>query len=257
MNKRLFAMVLALVLCFCAAVPVLAATEMPRLVDGADLLTDSEESSLLSLLDSISEKHSMDVVVVTVDSTGNKSPRAFADDFYDENGYRYDGILLLVSMEERDWWISTCGYGITAFTDAGIDHLSEQFLPDLSDGYYADAFEIYAVQCDDFIEQAKAGQPYNSGNLPKDPFNAGKSLIISLIIGLLIAFIVTAVMKSQLKTVRSQAAAGNYVKNGSLNITESSDLFLYRHVDRREKPKDSSTHRSSSGRSHGGGGGKF
>lgn len=72
-------------------------------------------------------------------------------------------------------------------------------------------------------------------------------------------------MKAKLKTVRFQAAAGNYMKNmkrGSLNVTESRDLFLYKTFTRTAKPKNnsssgSSTHTSSSGSTHGGGGGKF
>ena len=58
-----------------------------------------------------------------------------------------------------------------------------------------------------------------------------------------------------------QASANNYLKNGSLNITDSSDIFLYSNVTRTAKPKnndnDSSTHESSSGNTYGGGGGKF
>ena len=31
-----------------------------------------------------------------------------------------DGLLLLISTEENDWYISTHGYAIYAFTDDGI-----------------------------------------------------------------------------------------------------------------------------------------
>ena len=81
--------------------------------------------------------------------------------------------------------------------------------------------------------------------------------------GLLIAAIYTANLKGQLKSVQAQRAAASYVKNGSLNVTNSRDFFLYRHVDRTEKSSSSddrggsSTHTSSSGAAHGGGGGKF
>ena len=233
---------------------------MPRLVDQADLLTDAQEASLLSKLDSISNRQGMDVVVVTADTLDGKSPMAYADDFYDYNGYAEDGILLLVSMEDSDWWISTAGYGITAFTDAGIEYLGNRFVPSLSDGDYAGAFEIYADHCDEFITQAKTGDPYDTHNLPKEPFDFLLNLAISFVIGLVIAAIATAVMKGKLKSVRAQAGASGYVKNGSMNVTHRQDLFLYRDVNRTAKPKDSSgssTHTSSSGRSHGGGGGKF
>ena len=70
-------------------------------------------------------------------------------------------------------------------------------------------------------------------------------------------------MNAQLKTVRLQPTANRYVKNGSLKLTESRDMYLYHVVTRTPKPKEesrstgSSTHESSSGSSYGGGGGKF
>lgn len=191
-----------------------------------------------------------------------------ADDFYDDNGYgfgaEYDGVLLLVSMEDRDWRISTYGYGVTAITDAGIDYISDRFLPDLKEGDYAGAFAAYAELCDAFIRQAKTGQPYDGDNMPKAPFGTAKRLLIAMGIGLAVALIVTGSMKRKLKSVKQQAAAASYVKANSMHITENRDMFLYNTVTRTEKPKSSgsnsggsSTHVSSSGRTHGGGGGKF
>lgn len=266
-KKRILTVLFALILCMVVVIPTFAASDLPRLVDNADLLTDSEESTLLSKLNEISERQQTDVVVVTADTLDGKTPMDYADDFYDYNGYGFgadkDGVLLLVSLEDRDWWMSTTGYGITAITDAGIEYISEKFLSDLSDGDYADAFTTYAELCDDFFTQARSGQPYDTGHMPKQPFNIARNLLIALIVGFVIALLATGVMKGKLKTVRFQSAASNYVKANSMNVTESRDMFLYTHVDRRAKPKDtdsssgSSTHTSSSGSTHGGGGGKF
>jgi uncharacterized protein len=67
--------------------------------------------------------------------------------------------------------------------------------------------------------------------------------------------------KGQLKSVALQKRATDYMKPGSLNITDSRDFFLYRHIDRTEKAEKSeggsSTHTSSSGNTYGGKGGKF
>ena len=266
MKNRIITLLLAVVLCMSAACPVFAAEKLPRLIDSAELLTESQQSELLSTLDEFSERQQADIVVVTVDSIGDKTPMEYADDFYDYNGYGFgennDGVLLLISMEERDWWISTTGYGITALTDAGIDYISESFLSDLSDGDYLAAFMTYAELCDEFFTQAKTGEPYDVGNLPKEPFDLFMNLLIALAIGLAVAFIVTGIMKGKLKSVHSEYSAGNYVRANSLNLTQNTDLFLYTQTTRREKPKESSsggssTHTSSSGTSHGGGGGKF
>ena len=247
MKKILLVILLALSICAFAVNAVFAA--MPRLVDDAKLLTSSEKSELLSLLNDISERQDMDIVIVTVKSLNGKSPRAYADDYYDRNGYDKDGILLLIAMDSRDYYISTSGYGITALNDSEINYISDRFVGDLSSGNYATAFRTYAELCDDYISEAKSG----------DPFPFGKHLLVSLVIGFVIAFIATAVMRAQLKSVRSKSGAADYIRSGSFCVTRSNDLFLYRRVTRRARPKDtgSSTHRSSSGRSHGGRGGKF
>ena len=261
MKKQFGILLFSLILIVCMTTAISAAS-MPRLVDGADLLTDSEEITLLSMLDEISERQMLDVVIVTTNTLEGKSPMAYADDFYVYNGYgfgaSYDGVLLLVSMEDRDWWISTCGYGITAFTDYGIDCLADRFLSDLGYGYYADAFEIFAEGCDEYITLARNGKPFDIG---AEPFDASGAMMIAVVIGLIAAFIVTASMKGQLKSVRQQSA-GSYLKQDSMRITDSRDLYLYRNVSRVRRQTESSgggssTHTSSSGRSHGGGGGKF
>lgn len=243
-----------------------AAADQPLVYDGADLLEDWEEADLLELLEDVSREADMDVVVCTVDSTGDASPMAFADDFFDYNGYGQgadrSGLVLLVSMEYSDWWISTRGDAIRAFTDAGIDYMSEQFVPYLSDGYYYLAFEEYANLCGTFAEQAKTGAPYDVGNLPEEPFAPGAALFIAFVIAFVIALIRNGILKSKLKSVRRQTEASVYVRAGSMNVTEARDFFLYRTVSKTAKESSkssggSSTHRSSSGASHGGRGGKF
>ena len=258
MKNRLFALIAILCLLTALVLPVCAAPS--RLVDDAQLLDKTEASQVEAELDEISAKHDMDIVIVTVDSTDGQSPMAYADDYYDYNGYGPDGILLLVSMEESDWWVSTTGYGITVVTDAGLEYMAERFVPYLSEGAFSSAFLEFARLCDQFITQAETDEPYDSHNLPKEPFSVGINLVIALVIGLVIGWIVTAVMKGQLKTVRQQVRADAYITADSLQLTHSRDIFLYTHIDRREKPKQSSgssTHTSSSGASHGGGGGKF
>lgn len=238
-----------------------------RVVDDAGLLTDDEASELQQKLDEISERQQFDVVVVTVNSLDGKYVQDYADDFYDYNGYGMgtdrDGVLLLISMEDRDWYMTTCGFGITAITDAGREYISEQFLSDLSDGEYLSAFETYADLCDQFVTQAKTGDAYDVNNMPKQPFPLVRNLLIALVAGFVIALLIVEGMRRSMKSVRMKGAAADYVRPGSLAVTGQYDRFLYAHTSRTERPKDnggsggSSTHVSSSGTTHGGGGGKF
>lgn len=63
-------------------------------------------------------------------------------------------------------------------------------------------------------------------------------IVIALVIGLIISLIIMLAHKSKLKTVRMQHAAKNYIKQGSVHITTRREIYLYKKVDKRAKPKD-------------------
>lgn len=282
MKKIILSLIIALLLCLTVSVPAFASDgSAARLNDFADLLDDFEEELLLAKLDEISERQKFDVVVVTADDLGGLSCMEYADDFFDYNGFgygeNYDGALLLISMEPGNHVcrISSCGYGITALTDAGINYMLDTIVDDyLVDGDFYGAIASFADLSDRFVTQARNSTAYDIGNMPGEPLSGesspGKSfstdlvlpwLSFSSVFGLIVAAIRIAAMKSKMKSVRMQAAAGNYMKENSLAITDSSEIFLYSNISRIKRESSSgggsSTHTSSSGRSHGGGGRSF
>ena len=272
----LFAALAALILAAALAVPAFAveggfADLYYRMNDSAGVLTEDEDNELEDALEELSLRQSFDVTIATIESmesVGADSMEQFADDLYDYCQYGYgpdmDGVLLLVSVGDRKWHISTCGYGITAFTDAGIQYLGEQMTPDMADGDYAAAFRTFVQWSDAYIDAARSGRPYDVKNLPREPLSL-MYLFLALGIGLVLAWVVVGVMKSRLRSVAFQENAASYVREGSMNLTNSRELFLYRDVHRTERVEEkdsdssggSSTHTSSSGTTHGGGGGSF
>ena len=241
-----------------------------RLKDEAGLLSDDEADSLLAQLDEISERQNCDVIVVTVASLDGKTAESYADDYFDFNGYGLgqdrDGILLLLSMEDRDWAISTHGFAITAFTDAGQSYMTDHFLSYISDGEYAQGFQKYAELCDQFLTQAKEGEPYDTDNLPKGSV-AFVWLPIDIVIGCIIAFFRAQGKKKRLKTVRKKVSARDYIVQGSLKARTNREILLNSVVSSSDISSSdngssdsgggSSTHTSSSGETHGGSSGKF
>lgn len=265
--KKIAAVIMALSACAVCAFSV-SAENADKVVDNADLLTDSQEQELEDKLSALVDKYDCDAVIVTTDTIDGKTPMAYADDYFDYNDYGVgtdrDGVLFLLSMEDRDWWISTRGEGIDIFTDYGIQFIGDEMLSDLSGGDYYEAFCTFAELSDDFMEQAQDGEPYDVDNKYKTTGDRIKVVLISMGIGIVAALIVTFSLKGQLKSVKPNNQAKDYVRPGSMKLTSSRDVFLYKNVDRTVKQTSSSsggggssTHTSSSGATHGGGGGKF
>lgn len=265
MKKKLFTFIFALLIVSALAVSGFA--DGVRCVDNACLLSDAEFASLTDKLDELSEKHRVDITVLTTFSTDGKSVYEYADDYYDQSGWGQgssrDGILLVISMEDRDWYISTCGQGINAVTDYGISYIGNEIVSQLSEGDYSGAFERYAELCDTMLSQAENGKPYDVDNKiqEKHGFNFLGG-VLSLIMGAVTAAFPTLAMKNNLKSVNNQVRASSYVRQGSLNLAQKSDSFVYRHIAsvpiiRDDSNGGSSVHMSHGGMSHGGGGGKF
>lgn len=63
-------------------------------------------------------------------------------------------------------------------------------------------------------------------------------IVVGVIIGIIIAVFVMLGHKSKLKSVHMQGAAADYLKRDSFQLTTSREIYLYKKVDRRAKPKD-------------------
>ena len=285
--KKITSLILSLLMCVCV-LSFSVSAQNPNIADNADLLTTQEELLLETTTDVIRDDYDFDVVILTVSSTQGEAVEAFADDYYDYNGYGVDsqrsGVLFLVSMEDRDWFISTRGRGIDLISDGEIDYIEQEIIPYLSEGDYAVCFSEFLSVCKEILELDAdseefsdyygydtendyffAGNSYDDGYSNPKSFNFFKNALIAFAVGFIIALIVVLNMKSKLKPGRAKSGAADYVVAGSMNLTHSHERFLYRHVTRTPRQQNNSNGRSggggvrvgSSGASHGGRGGKF
>ncbi len=222
------------------------------LIDNADLLSDTEEAELEAKLSEASKRLNADIVILT-EAYINTDIQSHADDYFDYNGYGLDGLILLVDMGNREWYISTCGVCVDGVEGDSFDYISENIADDLLNENYIKCFNTFIDRSDEVITLIREGKSF------KAPFEFFTTLIICLVIGFVIALVVTLIMRSKLKSIRPKSEAADYLKRDSLNITVARDIFLYRQVTRTQKAEStsSSSHTSSSGRSHGGGGGRF
>lgn len=263
------------------ALNVSAASSLPMVVDHANLLSDDERIALEETAQALRSEYELDVVIVTVDDLNNQSAQSYADNYYDENGYgygnSYSGILFLLSMAEREWYISTCGDAIYAITDYGVQQLGETAVLYLSEDRYYDAFFAYLTALPEYLDAYEAGTPIDGYADYSDHYYHGDreemvyyeedrspNLLISLLIGIIAAVVAVCIMRASMNTKRKQHGASGYLKAGTFHLKRHQDLFLYSNVSKVRRQQNnsgsgggSSVHRSSGGRRHGGGGGRF
>lgn len=229
-------------------------------VDEAGYLTDGQLEELSKQLDDVRQKYNFDVAVYTEAVMSGADAQSTADDLYDYTLYGYgencDGIMLYISADERVYHLTTHGSGETIFNDNGLAYLESKILPSLQEDDYYTAMKLYGEHCEELLEMAAQGTPYNKKNL-----SSGYICCViggALLLPLLLAHFMTKKKLKKMKTAVENNDAANYMKPGSMNLAMSRDIFLYSTVTKTAKPKSSSGgHISSSGEHHGGRGGTF
>lgn len=272
-----FAMIVILCPIVAEAVPIVTDSSI-KIYDEAGLFSDEEEVLLNEKSKEIAESYEMDVVIVTVNSTEDKTAEEYAEDFYDENGFgvgeSHDGIIMIIDMGGRTRWLVTTGNAIQIFTDYYIDAIWEDVTPYLSEGaFFEGAEEFYAQVAhynEGYIEhsenhnyvseyQEAINAKVKNGGIKNGPW------VLSGMIAFLVSSISIYFMIQKNNSVKRFTDGSAYIKKNSFNIIKQSDTFAGTHTTRTKIQKNnnnswgggSSTHCGSSGTSHGGGGGGF
>ncbi|MFZ5354078.1 MAG: TPM domain-containing protein [Bacillota bacterium] len=255
----------------------------PKINDKASLFSGQELEELEKSAAELSERLQLDVVIVTTDENDGKTSRQYADDFYDKNGYGYgknaDGILMLINMEDREVYISTCGIAIKYFTDDRINSILDKLYTKLGDGYFYDASVTFINEVEHWVNTGIPHNQYsvdeNNISSPGNNYDAANSyisvrkeltmqqkLLIFLLISLAAGGISVGVMAAFNRGLPG-TGRNTYLKNDSFSLTDRYDHHVNTNVTHTIIQTSSSgsgrstTHSSSSGRTHGGGGRKF
>ena len=256
MKKRLASLALLLILCLLLALPVMAdsARELPLVCDASGILTEEQAEELNTRAEAYSRQYSCDIIVVVVDDTDFYDVETFTEGVYNKYNFGWgsdrSGVILLLSMEERDYDLAAYGFGNTAFTDFGKDQLMKDVKPYLRKNDWYGGFSKYLDLCADYLRRARDGKPVDRGL-----FRLSAPVVIwSLVAGAIFALIVTAVLKARMKSAVLQTRADDYL-SGDLRLEYEDDRFLRKDVVRVRRNEGSSGGRGgtsirSSGFSH-------
>ena len=258
-----------------SAVPV-----FPYVLDRAELLSDSQREALEQKAAALSEQHQCSLYIVTVeDHTGYNYDvyEAAKGIFQYYNlgwGDGHDGVILLLSMKERDYAFT--GHGSRGETVCGRESswlIEDAFLDNFRNNDWKGGFEDYLDACAEQLTKLEKGEDitegadiitgpdgldyhdYNNPYAQREPSILPRLLIV-IFVPLVIALIVCSTFKAQMKTAHEATRADEYLVPHSMHLGTTIDRFTHRTESRTLIETDSAQRASGGGGSsfHSGGG---
>lgn len=277
MVKRILCMLLLALM-----MPCIALADNAMVVDGADLFYDSDVRMMEQMIRRIEERYQMDIVVLTTydvrETYDDSEIQDYADLYFERNGYGMGpddaGLLYMIDMTNRAPCISTSGVMIDYITDDRQEELFDISYDSLAMGRYGDAVVRLLQLLESFLEEGRLEGSFRydaeTGERLSGLYNAltAGEMYMALLIGGAAALIMYLTVNG-----RYDLKGGTYTYDAANNVSckmvKNEEKFLRQTVAvvRHTTPssgggsgggsgRGSSVHRSSSGRSHGGGVGR-
>lgn len=271
MNKKIFSVLLALIICLCLPTPVFASDNYDYdayVFDNANLLSSHEEQLLYNLAASYADTLQMDIVFLTYDDANGKSTMAYTDDYYDglEGDYCYadDGILFAIDMDNREIYINTVGLAIRELDDNEIDAFLDYGYDKIVKKEYYDCLEVMAKKS---LQNIQSGETLNDDYYEYSKPSFKECVIKALPISIILGLIVMTILLIKHNRANKQTIALKYLDKKTFKVNSKNAIFAgtrteikrgyYKQSSSSSRSSGGSSHRSSSGRSHGGGGRRF
>ena len=244
MTKKIFAALIALIICLSAVISASAYTQQ-YVIDYADKLASSELEELNLFAEKLESAYGVTVLFCITEDTGDVSADEFASETYNDYTDNGNGLIIVHDDWNKTYFTFVSGNAGDYFTDAAVDSMKDAY--DLNESYYGGIYAFYEL-AETYIENGySGGYVYDEEPLYNSTETIGATeekdgvpffwLPVSLLIGLLVGFLIINAIASKNKSVRMQENATVYTRPGSMNITGSADNFLYKNLDRTEKPK--------------------
>lgn len=243
MKKRISRILMMLAVMLWMGIPVYAQNnaQLDYVTDDAGLLTAGEWEELETEAAWISETYGCGTYIYTLDDFteyGYSDVEAFAKDVYRQFdlgwGGDSDGILLLLSMRDRDYALIAYGdFAHQSFTDYGKSRMEDHFLAEFGNDEWQDGFEAYLEDCEEYLELSAAGTPYDI-----ETTDTGESLRMNLlwiiVVPCVISGVICLIFLSQMKAAVKQGDADAYVIENGIGIRIREDRFTHETVTRRK-----------------------
>lgn len=255
------------------------AEESGGVYDDAGIFSLEERQQLEEQIREFQDRTGMDCAVASSIDSGGKSASEYADDLYEQKqigtGSSHDGMLYLIDLDNGEIYISTEGEMLRFLTDERLEQMLDRAYEYAQNEEYAESASLILQDACAYVSEGIPEDQYNydSGTGQKDPYRRSRFSLLPLLFGMFAgAFAALGVFFSVRSQYRLTHETYHYPvsEKGRVQLTESSDRLVSQFVTHRKIPKNTSsssksgrssgtsgrttTHRSGSGRTHGGGG---
>lgn len=216
-----------------------------KIYDYANLYTDDEEKELYNTITKIIDKYDTDVAIATIISNPKSTTRQFAEDFYDDNnfgkGSDKEGLILVIDMENREYYIVTTGETMKIINDYRIESILDIMESNMKAGNYYEAASSFLKETKNYYSYHKYGHPL--------------VWIGALVAAIIFAIIRLNIEKKKLKLINDSLEASNYLIDQT--IEQQNDDLVNTHTRVYYRSSSSGGGSGGGGGSHGGGGRSF
>lgn len=269
MKKRISAMLVALLLAVAVCIPALASDGiMNYVIDAEDMLHYEDWDGLEDLAADISHRHACGVYIYFTENYiyyGDGTPYDVAKLLYEYptaplgEGEGMEGILLLMSLDERDWVLYVHGEKAERVFDSDVQAaIADEFLPWFTDDNWDGGFHAYLYACDEYLTLAEQEEPVQEEPTQEEPVQEApaqeeptqeepaqeenaqeepvqddtasavsvKSILTVIGISCIIALLICLALKGKMKSVQRKSEARKYTTDG-LHLTEEYDRYTH------------------------------
>ncbi len=262
-----------------------APSDSRRVFDQAGLWDDEEISIMETRIQELQNQMKMDVVLVTTTDAQGKSSRDYADDFYDQGSFGtrkdHSGVLYLIDLDNRELYISTSGTMIRFLTDSRIEETLDHGYEYAVQGDYQGVAESFLEDTGIWYRKGIPGGQYNydteTGKISRYRHISLLEALIALAAAAIAAALVCRSVKKEYAMEATRSQASNFLMayraDCQFALHGRQDNLVNSFTRQTVIPRNqnmarpggfssgrsgrSSTHSSSGGRSHGGGGRRF
>ena len=214
-------------------------TNLPRVVDDADIFTDMEEARLTEKVNALIAEfgNKYDLVIFTdvcnygIGRGMEASDGVYPADFYQFNGYgkgdNYSGSVIFICMEpgNRYWWSAARGDSRPYFSYDNVNALDDGIESYMVDGDYYGAMVKYITLLEEIYSTGRIAKKRTVGDY------AG-AVIAALVVGLIAGLSNMSSKVKNMKKVAYAKYANDYIVQNSFVLRNINEMFLYKNVTR-------------------------